>query len=222
MGRQAVAPVHLAVAAASLLLVPGARAAATAESCPNAGLQPTASNLERIETAMVCLLNIEREREGRAPVSRNRRLDRSALRHTNDMTEHGYVAHQRRGGPTLLERIRRAGYFKDARSGLYSENLGYAPPERASAARMTEAFAFSESHRKTMLHARFRDVGIGVVVIDPNPAFYADYPAVVFTLDFGRRYERRRRCRRARAGAQDRGDRRATPPRRWCRRRSSS
>jgi hypothetical protein len=119
----------------------------------------------------------------------------------------------------VLERIRDAGYFQGARSGIYSENLGYAPPERATAAGMTRAFALSESHRKTMLYGRFRDVGVAAVMIDPHPAFYADYPAVVFTIDFGRRYERRRRCRRRVTAAESRG--RALPPRRWCRRRSS-
>jgi uncharacterized protein YkwD len=210
--------VHLAVAAATLVLAPGARAA----SCPDANLQPTGSNLARVETAMVCVLNGVRAREGRAPVSRNRRLDRSAARHTRDMTTRGYFAHQRRGGPSLLARIRRTGYLEDVRSALYSENLAFAAPERASAASMTDAFGFSESHRKTMMYPRFRDVGVQALLIDPHPAFYADYPAVVFTLDFGRRYERRRRCR-ARAGAAGDSSRgRATQPRRWCRRRSAS
>jgi hypothetical protein len=85
---------------------------------------------------------------------------------------------------------------------------------------MTYAFSLSESHRKTMMYGRFRNVGIGSVIIDPHPAFYADYPAVVFTFDFGRRYERRRTCRRAASSAEgSRG--RAVPPRRWCERRSA-
>jgi uncharacterized protein YkwD len=218
MGRQAVAPVQLAVAAASLVLAPGVRAS-SGSVCPDANLRPTAANLVRVETAMVCLLNVERTRVGHAPVTRNRRLDRSSARQTEDMTTRGYFAHERRGGPSLLERITDAGYFTGARSGLYSENLGYAPPERARAARMTAAFAYSESHRKTMLYGRFRNVGVNAAYIDPNPAFYADYPAVVFTLDFGRRYERRRRCRRAGAGVDEGSGGRATPPRRWCRRR---
>ena len=172
---------------------------------------------------MICLLNEDRRREQRAPVARERRLERSAARHTRDMTRRGYFAHFRRGGAALLERIKQAGYFEGARSGLYSENLGFAPPERATAASMHRAFALSESHRRTMMYGRFRDIGIGSVMTDPNPAFYADYPAVVFTLDFGRRYEYRRRCRRAGRTAEDTSEdgRRALPPRRWCRRRSA-
>jgi uncharacterized protein YkwD len=201
---------------------PAGGAGGAGQSCPDADLRPTGSNLPRVEKALVCLLNVERRRESRAPVSRDRRLDRSALRHTRDMTERGYFAHQRKGGPTLLARIRLTGYFEGARSAVYSENLGYAPPERATAESMTRAFSLSESHRKTMLYGRFRDIGIGSVLIDPHPAFYADYPAVVFTFDFGRRYERRRRCRRVAAAQGEDSRGRTTPPRRWCRRRASS
>jgi len=207
MGRHAVAPVQLVVATAALALVPVSRAAA-AEDCPNADLRPTRANLERVEAALVCTLNIERRRAGKPPVARDRRLNRSALRHTRDMIAHHYFAHQRRGERTLLGRIRRTGYFRGARSGRYSENLGYAPPERASAASMTHAFSLSESHRATMLYGRFRDIGIGAAFVDPDPAFYADYPAVVYTFDFGRRYERRRRCSTMHS-------------RRWCRHRGS-
>jgi uncharacterized protein YkwD len=214
-----VTPVPVAVAAASLMLVHAGRVEA-AERCDDANLRPTASNLDRVETAMVCVLNVERRRAGRHPVERDRRLDRSAQRHTRDMVEEGYFAHQREDGPSLLRRIRDARYFRDARSGLYAENLAYAPPEHASARSMTDAFSVSDHHRRTMLYRRFRDVGVGTAYVDPDPAFYPDWPAVVFTLDFGRRYERRRRCHTAQRET-DSGSG-ATRPRRWCRRRSEA
>ena len=169
---------------------------------------------------MACVLNVERKRAGRQPLERVRRLERSAGRHTRDMVEQGYFAHQREGGPTLLQRIRQVDYFDGARSGLYGENLGYAPPENASARRMTDAFSVSDYHRETMLYGRFRDIGIGTAYVDPNPAFYSDWPAVVFTLDFGRRYERRRRCQTDQHET-DSGSG-STRPRRWCKRRRAA
>ena len=214
----AVAPVQVALAAAALLLAQPGRAAA-AEQCPDAALRPTPSNLARVEAAMVCVLNVERKHAGRHPLDRARRLDRSAGRHTRDMVDEGYFSHQRDGGPTLLQRITKVDYFDGARSGLYGENLGYAPPENAGARRMTDAFSVSDHHRRTMLYRRFRDVGIGTAYVDPDPAFYPDWPAVVFTLDFGRRYERRRRCQTAQHET-DSGS--ATRPRRWCKRRRAA
>ena len=210
------APVQVAVAAAALLLAPSPRGTAAAQ-CPDANVRPTPTNLERVEAAMVCVLNGERKQAGRKPLERARRLDRSARRHTRDMVDEGYFAHQREGGPTLLQRIRQTDYFDGVRSGLYGENLGYAPPENASAQRMTDAFSVSDHHRRTMLYRRFRDIGVGAAYVEPNPAFYSDWPAVVFTLDFGRRYERRRRCQTTQQET-DSGSG-ATRPRRWCKRR---
>jgi uncharacterized protein YkwD len=218
MGRRALARVHLAVLTASLVLVPSVSAA---ERCSDTELMPTASNLSRVEAALVCLLNRERARAGSASLMRDARLERTAFRHTRDMVEHGFFGHRREGGPTLLARLRRGGYFKRSRSALYGENLGYATPERATAATMTRAFSLSESHRATMLFGRFRDVGVGSALIDPHPAFYADHPAVVFTVDFGRRYERRRRCRAA-SVVEDGSRDAAVPPRRWCRGRKAA
>jgi uncharacterized protein YkwD len=214
-----VAPVQVVVAAAALLLAQPGRATAAAP-CPDADLRPTPSNLARVEAAMVCVLNLERKRAGRRSVESKRRLERSAGRHTRDMVDHGYFAHEREGGPTLLQRIRRVDYFEDARSGLYGENLAFAPPENASAREMTDAFAVSDHHRRTMLYRRFRDVGVGTAYVDPDPAFYPDWPAVVFTLDFGRRYERRRRCQITQHETDSGSD--TTRPRRWCRRRSEA
>ena len=216
-GRWAPGPVQVAVAAAALVLAQPGRAAAV-ERCDDANLRPTAANLARVEAAMVCVLNVARKRAGRHPVERDTRLDRSARRHTRDMVAEGYFAHQREDGPSLLRRIRDTHYFRGARSGLYAENLAYAPPENASAMSMTDAFSVSDYHRRTMLYRRFRDVGIGTAYVDPNPAFYPDWPAVVFTLDFGRRYERRRRCDGAQRETESGSG--ATRPRRWCRRRS--
>jgi len=205
-------------------LAADAHAPADAAACADADLRPDGSNLARVEAAMVCLLNRERGRHDLEPLKLSPRLERSAAAHTADMTTHGYFAHHQKGRPFLYERLRDVHYFKRTYTALYSENLGYGPPEYASAGSMHDAFMGSSGHRLNMLYGRFRNVGIGSMLIGPHPAFYPDYEAVVFTIDFGRRYVRRKRCRRARAGASG-GDgaeeprRRSTRPRRHCKRR---
>jgi uncharacterized protein YkwD len=193
-----------------------------ASGCPDATLEPEQGNLARVEAAMVCLLNRERSRNGLEPMSVDRRLERSSAAHTRDMVEHGYFSHHANGRPGLYARLRRAHYFKGAYTAVYSENLGYGPPETASALGMHKAFMSSEGHSYNMLYRRFRAVGIGSLVIPPHPTFFPDHEAVVFTIDFGRRYVRHRRCVKPRAdGSQDtstpprRSD--STPPRRYCR-----
>ena len=208
------------LAAIGLLSAPSAAAA----DCPDAGLEPSVETLPRVEAALVCLMNEARRDEKRAPVRVSKRLERSAAAHTADMVERGYFAHHREGRPSLIRRIARTGYFKGTYTALFAENLGYGPPERASAATMHRAFMLSEAHRRNVLYGRFRQVGVGTAMADPHPAFYENYPSVVFTIDFGRRYLRRTRrrshhCLERSGNARTDGNKRAVRPRWVCPRR---
>jgi uncharacterized protein YkwD len=224
-GRRLTGRIVSTGAALGLLLLAAPTAAVGQEPCADADLQPAADNLERVEAAMVCLLNRERTVRGRAALAVHRSLERSSHAHTVDMTRRSYFAHHERGRPTLVERIRAAGFFKGTYTGLYSENIGFGAPEYATAANMHDAFMYSDSHRRNILFGRFRQVGIGSLIIGPNQAFFPDYEAAVFTIDFGRRYVRRKRrkcVRRPRVeSAVEEGtqQRRAVKPRRYCDRR---
>jgi uncharacterized protein YkwD len=177
---------------------------------------------------LVCLLNRERGRARLTPLEVDPRLEQSSAAHTLDMVTFGHFGHHIKGRPYLYDRIRKAGYFKGTVTALYSENLGYGPPEYASALGMHRAFMGSEGHRVNMLYGRFRSVGIGSLMIDSNPAFYPDYPAVVYTIDFGRRYASPKpRCAQPRPSASPAGAstppharRRSSRPRSVCRKRS--
>ena len=82
------------------------------------------------------------------------------------------------------------GYFDHVTGGLYSENLAAAPDGRASASAVVSAWMQSDHHRANILFPDFREVGVGATVTGPDPAFYQDYPSVVYATDFGRRYYR--------------------------------
>jgi uncharacterized protein YkwD len=181
------------LAVAALVLAVGA--------CPDADLQPGTDTLARVGSAIVCLLNEERFARDTRGLRQDVRLDRSSTAHSADMVEHHYLAHEQPGRPRLRDRVATARYFDGAWSGLYSENVGAAPAGAASAAELVRAWMGSPSHRANVLDGRFRHIGVGIAFADPDPAFYADHPSVVFTTDFGMRIEnapagRRRRCRR--------------------------
>lgn len=192
--------------AGCLATAPGARAA----GCPDAGLAPSAETVPWVQAAIVCLLNEERAALGLPVLEQEGRLGRSAHAHSADMVAHRYLAHQRAGGPDLFTRVHGAGYFKGARGGIYGENIGIAAEGRATPNDLVRAWMASPSHRTNIVHAGYRDIGVGIVFAPPDPAFYAEWSSVVFTTDFGRR-DVRRRCRPTRR----RGT--AATPRRWCR-----
>jgi uncharacterized protein YkwD len=183
-----------ACALASLACLSPAPAAAApaqrAQACADADLQPTAENLPQVAAAMVCLINQQRAGAGLEPLTMDPRLNQSSGFHTFDMVASHVFAHQVPGHLGLLARIRRTGYFDNVRDGLYSENIGFGPKPSWSATVLVQAWMQSSYHRANILFPDFRNIGVGALVIGPDPAFYPAGPSTVYTTDFGRRIER--------------------------------
>jgi uncharacterized protein YkwD len=200
-----------AALAAGITLILLGPANAHAQACADADTVVGADNVEVVAGAIVCLIGQWRAEYDAAPLGRSPELDRSSLRHSRDMVARRYLAHRRRGGPTVLDRIRAGGYFDDAIDGVYSENIGVVVRESGTARALVDAWLASPDHRLNIAHPAFRDIGVGIVFAPADPAFYPGYPSVVVTTDFGQRSLRRRqpgRCARV-------AKRRAKP---YCRR----
>lgn len=193
-------------------------ASAASRPCPDADLVPASDNLDRVEAAVLCLINQERAAAGRAPLSRAAKLDQSARFHSVEMVRYHFLGHEATGRPSLLARIRGYGYFNGAVTGLYAENVGAGPGANGTAGALMDAWMASPGHRTNLLYSPFRDVGISAVPAPPDPAFFSDFPSTVYTTDFGRRYVRRRCVVRRPPGQVPPGGS-ATPRRRYCRRR---
>jgi uncharacterized protein YkwD len=177
-------------ALACLAPAPAADARAhRAQACADADLQPTPETLPQVEAAMVCLINQTRAGAGLVPLTMDPRLNQSAGFHTFDMVASHLFAHQIPGHLSLLSRIRRTGYFDNVRDGLYSENIGYGPKPSWTATALVQAWMQSSYHRANILYPDFRDIGVGALMIGPDPAFYPVGPSTVYTTDFGRRIE---------------------------------
>jgi uncharacterized protein YkwD len=191
-----------------------APSAAGAQACADAGLVPSSGNLDRVEDAVLCLLNRERTAARRPSLERASKLDRSARFHSAEMVRFHFLGHEAEGRPTLLARVRGYGYFNGASDGLYAENVGAGPTSNGTAGALMEAWMQSPAHRANLLYPSFREVGIAAVPAPADRAFFADFPSTVYTTDFGRRYVRRR-CTARRAPKGKPGS--ASPRIRYCR-----
>ena len=86
-----------------------ARAAA---ECPDADLDPDATNLGRIRTAILCLHNQIRAERGLPTLRTNKRLRKAAVGHSRDMVTNDYFEHTTPSGVTMVDRILRAHYVR--------------------------------------------------------------------------------------------------------------
>ncbi len=136
---------------------------------PNSGerialdVAPETSQLavdEASETAMIDLVNKEREAQGLRPLMFDARLREVARAHSRDMFERRYFSHFDPEGNDAGDRLDRAGI-----DFLYAgENLAYAPDVSSA----HDGLMKSDGHRANILQENFGRIGIGVITAGPD------------------------------------------------------
>jgi uncharacterized protein YkwD len=145
--------------------------------------QAAGAELRSVQNSLLALLNEERAKRGLRPLHRSDTLAQAARWQSRDMVTHGYFAHRRRGGPGLVQRIRRTGYLKHAGSWIVGENIGWAAGRLATPNAIVADWMRSAGHRHNILDRTFQSIGIGLVADDPTRG--RDSPALTVTTDFG-------------------------------------
>lgn len=156
----------------------------TAIRAPAARASPAApqARSSALGDSILELVNRQRASHGLRALRRSSALDEAARWQSRDMVARGYFAHERRGGPSLPQRIRRTGYLSGARSWDLGENLAVGEGVQ-SAREIVAAWMASSTHREEILYSRYRQVGIGLAGGSP----YGRGDAVTVTADFGAR-----------------------------------
>lgn len=154
--------------------------------CGGASLLPTPTNMARVVTATLCL--IERERQAfRLPLLRsNSSLQRIAAVQAKDMVVGDYFGDNTPAGGTPWQRITTSPYAVGARSLWTAQNIGWGTDELATPAAMVNGWMLSAPHRQIMLTAGYRDVGVGVAPGAPS-SLTEGLPGATYTVEFANR-----------------------------------
>jgi uncharacterized protein YkwD len=162
--KQGAALIGAALAGAALTLPAPASAAS---ACASAGAQPGSASKHDVANATLCLLNAQRTRRGLRPLRANARLSRAARGHAQDMARRNYFSHTSLSGASFLDRIRRSGYLRGARSWSAGENIAWGSGRLARPREVVRAWMRSPGHRANILNRRFRHIGLGVAFDAP-------------------------------------------------------
>lgn len=134
------------------------------------------------EARIIDLVNKQRARRGLRPVRVRYDLTRAARVHARDMARRNRLTHRSANRGSTSSRLRHYGYTSSGyRYWSIGENIAWARSGTldATPAAIVAAWMNSYSHRKVILLAVFRDVGVGVAKSDGGRRY--------FTLDMGRR-----------------------------------
>ena len=119
---------------------------------------PTTTSAKAADTGAAArvldLVNQARAQNGCQSLTEDKRLDKAAQGHSDDMSAHSYFSHTSQDGRTFVDREQQAGYPSPG-----GENIaeGY-----TSADAVMDGWMHSDGHRRNILDCSFTTIGIGV------------------------------------------------------------
>jgi len=173
-------------AIAAMLIVALVGAAGADARCGRHWQPPREATDHQLRTAVLCLVNVARERRGIAPLKYSEALRRSATAHSKGMVRSRRLSHYGPRGSTPAARIANSGYLARARFYRLAENIGAGRGRsNGSAAAIVRSWMRSPGHRSNILDRRLRDFGVGVARGDTSGE---RRNAATYTLDLASRH----------------------------------
>ena len=167
---------------ALVLIVAATVVAAPTGARPHAAQTLTARN--DLESAVLEEINALRRGHGLAPLRINVRLRAAADSHSASMAKRGFFSHSSADGTSFSTRVGR--YYPRGRSGYRAigENLLWSSPD-VDAAGALRLWLTSAPHRRNLLRANWREIGLSAVHTNAGPGTFRNAPVTIVTADFG-------------------------------------
>ena len=154
-----------------------------------AGATPNhpATAMSSLEQGVLSDINALRRQHGLAPLRLSTRLSAAARQHSEEMAARGYFSHDSANGSTFDKRIARYYPIGGSRYWSVGENLLWSSPD-VDAGGALSMWWNSPEHRKNMLTARWREIGLSAVHVPAAPGTYGGREVTIVTTDFGVRH----------------------------------
>jgi len=151
-----------------------------------AAASPTHANgaTSALESQVLAELNGIRRAHGLRALRLAPSLGAAADFHSEAMGRYGFFAHESRDGSGFQERVKR--FYAPTGNGTWSvgENLLWASNGVGAAAAL-RAWMASPGHRKNILTARWREIGVSIVAVDRAPGVFGNRDVTIITTEFG-------------------------------------
>jgi uncharacterized protein YkwD len=177
--------VALASVASLAVAAPGASAKKGSHRCRHADAQPGQVTRRTIARSTLCLLNRQRRLHHLKGLRLSKRLGHAARGHSVEMARVHYFSHDSHSGASFVDRIRRAGYLRNARRWSVGENIAWGTGRLSSPRSIVRAWMHSPGHRANILATSFRHIGIGISF--GAPVQISARTKATYTTDFGMR-----------------------------------
>jgi uncharacterized protein YkwD len=148
------------------------------------GADPRRAAVDSLEVAVLAEVNALRARHGLAPLRLNVRLVAAADSHSAAMGERGFFRHRSADGSPYWRRVGRFYGRRGFERWSVGENLLWSSRgiDAGDALRM---WLRSRPHRRNLLRARWREIGLSAVHVPSAPGFFQGRSVTIVTANFG-------------------------------------
>jgi uncharacterized protein YkwD len=142
------------------------------------------SEVPALQTDVLASINALRKARGLSRLRASTALSGTAVAHSVSMAKHGFFGHQGYNGSSFWQRIKAK--YRPSPRGYWgvAENLLWSSPD-LSAQQAVTVWLQSAPHRRNLLSATWREVGIGAVHALAAPGVYEGLDVTIVTADFG-------------------------------------
>jgi len=137
-----------------------------------------------LEQDVLSNVNLLRHQHGLGALRLSAKLAAAARLHSSEMAQRGYFSHDSANGTSFDKRIARFYSLGGKRYWSVGENLLWSSPD-VDAGGALEMWWNSPEHRKNMLTARWREIGLSAVHVPAAPGTYGGREVTIVTTDFG-------------------------------------
>ena len=169
---------------AVLVAICASLGAATTGASAAAKPTRTIAAANQLESQVLAELNAVRRAHRLAPLRLSQPLAAAADEHSRAMGRFGFFQHDSRDGSAFWHRVKRFYGANGSPNWSVGENLLWSTTG-LDAARALELWMASPSHRKNILTARWREVGLSAVTVPAAPGVFGGRDVVIVTTDFG-------------------------------------
>ena len=147
------------------------------------GQRPT-SAMGALEQDVLSNVNLFRHQHGLGALRLSAKLAAAARLHSSEMAQRGYFSHDSANGTSFDKRIARFYSLGGKRYWSVGENLLWSSPD-VSASSALDMWLNSPEHKKILLTARWREIGLAAVHTSSAPGTYGGREVTIVTADFG-------------------------------------
>jgi uncharacterized protein YkwD len=186
------------VVQAVLLLTSGVAVASTA--CPGDQQTPSAASAADAAQALVCDINVLRERHNLRPLRSSDTVAQPAQQFANELAARHAISHVSADGRTVKDRIFATGYFDGFAAWLVLENVDWGSALYSTPVATAFGWMESNEHRANLLDPQAAVIGVGIAQGElagrtGSGTFYvADFAARGETIKSVRSTKHRRAC----------------------------